>query len=249
MHGVPNNKMHIYNAIKDSALTQLAVLIDPDKHSKPSLITLANKIEKNNVSYIFIGGSLLNSNIEEAILILQSHTTKPIVLFPGNNLQLSNKANGILLLSLISGRNPEYLIGNHVISAIKLKNLNIEIMPTGYILIDGGTATSVEYMSNTRPIPANKPDIIVSTAVAGELLGLRIIYLEAGSGAQNPVSCEVINQVKQNINIPIIVGGGINTVEKLTTVLKSKPNVIVIGNVTEKYPDKIEAFSDVITHQ
>jgi len=154
-----------------------ALLIDPDKHTQKSLAALSSLAEKNGVDLILVGGSLLNNNIDHSIQIIKKYTKIPVLLFPGSLLQITDKADGILLLSLISGRNPDLLIGNHVIASARIRKSNLEVFPTGYILIEGGKSTSVEYMSNTKPIPADKTDIAIATAMAGEMLGLRYIYL------------------------------------------------------------------------
>ena len=161
-------------------------------------------------------------------------------------LQISNDADGILFLSLISGRNPEYLIGNHVVAAPLLKKSKLEILPTGYILIESGNLTSVEYISNTLPIPANKVDIAVATAIAGEMLGNKLIYLEAGSGAKYHVNKNIISKVKENINIPLIVGGGIKTNEEISEVCKAGADIVVIGTAIEKEPDLLKNFSEIV---
>ncbi|MGM0503516.1 MAG: geranylgeranylglyceryl/heptaprenylglyceryl phosphate synthase [Bacteroidota bacterium] len=214
-----------------------ALLIDPDHHSEESLKEITNKANQTSVDLILIGGSLLNNAIDNSIHLIKKHTTIPVILFPGSLLQLSSKADGILLLSLISGRNPDLLIGNHVVAASYLKNSNLEILPTGYILVNGGKTTSVEYMSNTTPLPSDKPDIAVSTAMAGEMLGLRFIYLEAGSGAEISLTTQMISQVKNNINIPLIVGGGIRTPEDIQRIVSAGADIIVSGTAMEQNPD------------
>lgn len=214
-----------------------ALLIDPDHHTEESLKEITNKANQTSVDLILIGGSLLNNAIDNSIHLIKKHTTIPVILFPGSLLQLSSKADGILLLSLISGRNPDLLIGNHVVAASYLKNSNLEILPTGYILVNGGKTTSVEYMSNTTPLPSDKPDIAVSTAMAGEMLGLRFIYLEAGSGAEISLTTQMISQVKNNINIPLIVGGGIRTPEDIQRIVSAGADIIVSGTAMEQNPD------------
>lgn len=211
-----------------------ALLIDPDSYTKNSLIEIIQNANTAKVDLILIGGSLLNNDIEQTIEIIKSKTKIPVILFPGSLLQISNKADGILLLSLISGRNPDLLIGNHVIASAHIKRSKLEVLPTGYILIDGGKPTSVEYISNTQPIPANKTDIAVATAMAGEMLGLKYIYLEAGSGADNSVNTEMINAVKQNISVPLIVGGGIKSAEDVIKASKAGADIIVVGTAIEK---------------
>ena len=225
-----------------------ALLIDPDEHSEKSLIALTVKANEASVDLIFIGGSLLNSSIDHSIDSIKKHTSIPVILFPGSLLQLSSKADGVLLLSLISGRNPDLLIGNHVVAASYLKKNNLEILPTGYMLVDGGKTTSVEYMSNTQPIPSDKPDIAVATAMAGEMLGLRLIYLEAGSGAKTSLTTQTISQVNNNINIPLIVGGGIKTAEDIKRIVSAGADIIVAGTALEQNPDILNSLVSTV-HQ
>lgn len=210
-----------------------ALLIDPDKHNKESLQKICHQSIKAKVDLIFIGGSLLNNDIDKSVEIIKTNCDIPVVIFPGSLLQISNKADGILLLSLISGRNPDLLIGNHVIASAHIKRSNLEVLPTGYILIDGGKPTSVEYMSNTQPIPANKTDIGAATAMAGEMLGLKYIYLEAGSGANNSVNTEMIQSVKKHIQIPLIVGGGLKTPLDITSAIEAGADIVVVGTAIE----------------
>lgn len=239
-------KALIHNKIKDGKKI-FALLIDPDKHNEKSLVELI-KITKINPGpdIILIGGSLVFNGIDETVKKIKSLTTKPVYLFPGNALQVSNNADGILLLSLISGRNPEFLIGNHVLSAPKIKKSGIEVIPTGYMLINSGIDTSVSYMSNTSPIPYYKNDIAVATALAGEMLGLQTIYLEAGSGAIKPVSNKMISEVKSQIKIPLIVGGGIKNTQQLKEVLQAGADMVVIGTATETNPNKVTEFAEII---
>jgi putative glycerol-1-phosphate prenyltransferase len=221
-----------------------ALLIDPDKHTGESLIKLCKDANKFKVDLIFIGGSLLSNDINNALEIIKANSTIPTLLFPGNLLQLTNKADGILLLSLISGRNPDLLIGNHVIASKQIKKSNLEVLPTGYILIEGGKTSSVEYMSNTKPIPAEKIDIAIATALAGEMLGLKYIYLEAGSGANLSVNTKIIEGIKNNIDIPLIVGGGIKTTTDTNNVIKAGADIVVVGNIIEQNP---EILKDLVT--
>lgn len=231
---------------KNDNKKQLAILIDPDKQELGKMDSLMQKVNKVNFSFIFVGGSLVSNNkIDEVISEIKQLTNIPVVIFPGNTNQISNSADGILLLSLISGRNPEYLIGSHVVAAPILKHSNLEIISTSYILIDSGTQTSVSYISNTTPIPRNKKDIAVATAIAGEMIGHKICYLEAGSGAKYEVPENTISAVKNNINIPIIVGGGINTIEKLNNAYKAGADLVVIGTAIEKNEDFLNELMKV----
>ncbi len=213
---------------------QLALLVDPDKYSQESLALFVELAKETLPDCIMVGGSLVAGSVEQVVQYIKSHTNIPVVLFPGNSHQLCNEADALLLLSLLSGRNADFLIGQHVVAAKAIRDSGIESISTGYILIDGGCSTSVEYMSNTKPIPRDKVEIIVATAIAGELIGNRLVYLEAGSGAINPVSKEAIQAVRQAISLPIIVGGGIRTVEQAKDAYLAGADMIVVGNALEK---------------
>jgi putative glycerol-1-phosphate prenyltransferase len=236
----------IYSKINDGKSRKFALLIDPENYNQESLLKIIASSNKSGVDFILVGGSILTQSMDNTIQFIQSHTSIPVILFPGNLLQISTKADGILLLSLISGRNPDLLIGNHVLAAKMLKDSKMEVIPTGYILVNGGNVSSVEYISNTRPIPADKPEIIVSTAIAGELLGQKAIYLEAGSGANNSVSANVIKQVKEQISIPLIVGGGLKTPRDIEVAANSGADVVVVGNILENDPDRINSLVSTV---
>lgn len=229
-------KKNIYNIILEkqkSGKKQFAVLIDPDKF-KPSsgTIEVCNDAE---VDYILVGGSLLtNGNLETCIKNIKKKTSIPVILFPGNTFQISSESDAIFLLSLISGRNADMLIGKHVIAAPMLKASKLQVIPTGYVLVESGKQTTVSYISNTQPIPSDKDDVAACTAMAGEMLGLKLIYLEAGSGAVNPVSTTMIKKVKENISVPLIVGGGITTSKKALAACMAGADIIVVGNAIEK---------------
>lgn len=223
-----------------------ALLIDPDKYDSKQCIDIAAMATNAGVDIILVGGSLLKHSITESIASLKSNTNIPIVLFPGSPMQFSSSADAVLLLSLISGRNAEYLIGNHVQVALQIKMSGVEVIPTGYVLIDGGSSTSVQYMSNTTPIPASKTDIVVATCVAGEMLGLKALYLEAGSGAINPVPPRIIEAVRHNTNIPIIVGGGIRTPEQVNAAKQAGASMVVVGNVIEDDRSLLEQLAKVL---
>lgn len=226
---------------------RLAVLIDPDKHRLDQVLDLAMEC---GVHYFFIGGSLVVNNMLDSVLSgIRQRCSIPLILFPGNSFQLSYRADAILFLSLISGRNPELLIGQHVISAPFLKMSPLEIISTGYMLIDGGIQTAVQYMSNTYPIPAGKDDIAVCTALAGELLGLKMIYLDAGSGARNPVPERMIEAVSGAVSVPLIVGGGIRTPEKALANLRAGADVLVVGNAIEQDPGLIRELTAVVREE
>jgi len=219
-----------------------ALLIDPDKHSNQSLQEISLQANSCNVDLIFVGGSLLNNDLDSSLDIIKKHTKIPILLFPGNLLQINKKADGIMLLSLISGRNPDLLIGNHVIASAHIKRSKLEVLPTGYILIDGGKTSSVEYMSNTKPIPSDKTDIVIATAMAGEMLGLKYIYLEAGSGAKSWVHTKMIHSVKENTNIPLMVGGGLKTEKDIQKATLAGADIIVVGTAIEEDPSKLPSL-------
>ena len=217
---------------------QLAVLIDPDKVNEEHLKKLCEYASAYQVDYFFFFLSILtHGSISVTIAWLKKFTSLPVILFPGNASQVDPQADAILYLSLISGRNADLLIGQHVLSAISVKLSGIEVIPTGYILIDSGNVTTVQYVSNTKPIPHDHSELAVSTAVAGQLLGMQVIYLEAGSGARRTVSGQMIEMVKKNTNLPLIVGGGIRTAEKAIEIYNSGADIIVVGNAIESNPE------------
>jgi len=223
----------------------LALLLDPDKYSEYNLKGTIEQAEKNGVNFIFVGGSLIFKGIEKLVQEIKSLTTLPVILFPGGVLQVCPSADTILLLSLISGRNPEYLIGNHVIMAPFIRRSGLEVIPTAYMIVDGGVRTAVEYVSNTVPLPPNKPDLAVATAVAGELLGMKLLYMDAGSGAKYPISSDIIKAVSNETNIPLIVGGGIRTSQQAFTAYDSGADLIVVGNALEKSVSFLEELGEV----
>lgn len=225
----------------------LAVLLDPDNLTEDQCDEIITNSLLHKVDYFLVGGSLITSDtFNQIIKKLKSQQNIPVIIFPGSNLHIDFNADGILLLSLISGRNPDLLIGQHVVAAPILKKSNLEVIPTGYMLIDSGSQTSVSYISNTTPIPADKTAIAACTAMAGELLGLRTIYMDAGSGAQKPISPRMIAAVRKAVDIPLIVGGGITSVAMALESLKAGADVIVIGNGIEKNPGLLPEVSDSI---
>ncbi|MCK4406933.1 MAG: geranylgeranylglyceryl/heptaprenylglyceryl phosphate synthase [Bacteroidales bacterium] len=242
--------MSIYTSLiekQKQGKKQFAVLVDPDKPSDKEIINIAENAQKSSVDYFFVGGSLLtNNNLDICIKLLKEHSTIPVVLFPGNTLQMSNKADAFLFLSLISGRNAEMLIGRHVIAAPYLKLSGLEVISAGYMLIDSGKPTTVSYMSNSFPIPSDKIDVAACTAMAGEMLGLKMIFMDAGSGALKPISKEMIAIVKQSISIPLIIGGGIDSPEKALENVKAGSDIIVVGNCIEKDNSLIAAIADAV---
>lgn len=232
---------------KKAGKKQFAVLIDPDKTDTGKTEELARLGNHNMVDWFFVGGSLLTTNsLDNCIKVLKQNTDIPVILFPGNTLQMSTKADGILFLSLISGRNAEMLIGRHVIAAPYLKLTSLEVISTGYMLVESGRPTTVSYMSNSIPIPADKVDIAACTAMAGEMLGMKLIFMDAGSGANQPVSEEMLQAVSSSIEIPLIAGGGINTPEKALKAVKAGADMIVIGNAIEKNSSLIATVSESI---
>lgn len=242
--------MSVYQEIlsrTEQGRKQLAVLVDPDKLLNKDVENIAVNSAKSGVDYFFVGGSLLvNNELDQCIKTLKANSEIPVILFPGNNMQLSWKADAILFLSLISGRNAEMLIGRHVIAAPYLKLSPLEVISCGYMLVESGKATAVQYMSNTMPIPSDKLDIAICTAIAGEMLGLKLIYLEAGSGAQYSIPIPMIEQVKQNINIPLIAGGGLRTPENVQDAAIAGADIIVVGNVFEKNSGLISEMADAV---
>ena len=224
-----------------------AVLIDPDATNDASLLNIIRAANDAGVDFILVGGSLItNGYFEKCIETIKSNSQIPCIIFPGNNLQISKKADAILLLSLISGRNPELLIGNHVLAAPVLKQSNLEIIPTGYMLIDGGRTTSVSYMSNTIPIPSDKYAIAASTALAGQMLGLKLIYMDAGSGALQAIPSKLITEVSNQISIPVFVGGGIRNEDQAIASCMAGADTVVVGNAVEKDISLIKRIADAV---
>ncbi len=226
----------------------IAVLIDPDKVEESSqLMQLINLASENCVDYFFVGGSLVTTaNLAEVVKKIKDNVNIPVVLFPGNSMQIEPTADALLFLSLISGRNPELLIGQHVISAPIIRNTKLEVIPTGYMLINSGRITSVAYISNTTPIPDDKYSLAACTAMAGEMLGLQSIYMDAGSGAEKEISVKMIATVRKSISVPLIIGGGINTSQKAFNALEAGADMIVIGNALEKKPELLIEISEKV---
>lgn len=249
-------KNFLYNIIlqnKAKGKKQLAVLIDPDKQQDLDKIpALVEKIADHGGDFIFVGGSLMiSAGFEEKLIAIKSYSKIPIIIFPGHPLQVNKNANALLLLSLISGRNPELLIGQHVVAAPLIKASGLEVLPTGYILVESGKSTTASYISGSMPIPADKPEITACTALAGEQLGLKLIYMDGGSGAENPISSIMISKTKEIISIPIIVGGGIKTPEQAHKACEAGADIIVIGTAFENnmaglkpITDKVKEFRD-----
>ncbi|MBR9831905.1 geranylgeranylglyceryl/heptaprenylglyceryl phosphate synthase [Acidiluteibacter ferrifornacis] len=227
---------------------QLAVLIDPDKSTSKSLLKLIQLSNEMEVDYFFVGGSLMTGgDLDKTIGFIKNNSVIPVILFPGHHSQINPKADALLLLSLVSSRNPDMLIGQHVTAAPYLKQSNLEILSTAYLLIDGGKITTASYISNSMPIPSDKSEIAASTAMAAEMLGMRLTYLDAGSGANSPVPTEMIQAVKSNTNTPLIIGGGLTTTKKAVDALKAGADIVVVGNALEKNPNLLSDIASGIS--
>jgi putative glycerol-1-phosphate prenyltransferase len=232
---------------KNKQKKSFAVLIDPDKASVAMLDELIPLGAAAAVDFWFVGGSLVIShNLEEQVQYLKKHSDIPVILFPGSPSQITRHADALLYLSLVSGRNADLLIGQHVLSAPMVKQSGLEVLPTGYLVIDGGAPTTVSYISNANPIPANKKEIAQCTAMAAEMLGMKLIYLDAGSGARTPVREEMIEAVAAQIEVPLIVGGGITDPAKAAAACRAGADVVVVGNAIEKDRSLIGAISEAV---
>lgn len=214
---------------------QLAILIDPHKASN-QMANLLPLLQEQPPHYILVGGSMVTDTTTSVIETIKQHVSVPVLLFPGSAAQFSPAADALMYLSLISGRNPDYLIGQHVQSSLQVYKHHMPVIPVGYMLVESGSLTSVQYISNTQPIPRCKNDIAVATALAGQYLGQKAIYLEGGSGAQQPVPLSMIRAVKAHLSIPLIVGGGIKTPDAMADAFNAGADVVVIGNVLEENP-------------
>ena len=243
-------KSVIYNSLtekKKQGKKSFAVLIDPDKVNKPMLDELTGLCVDAKVDYLLVGGSLVISNhLDDCVQHIKQNCSIPVILFPGSPSQISKYADALLYLSLISGRNPELLIGQHVVSAPFVKQSGLEIMSTGYIVIDGGAPTTVSYISNALPVPSDKNEIAMCTAMAGEMLGMKLIYMDSGSGAKRPITESMIESVAKSISSPLIIGGGITDPEKAYLNCKAGADVIVVGNAIEKNASLIKEMSDAV---
>ena len=243
-------KSVIYNSLtekKKQGKKSFAVLIDPDKVNKPMLDELTGLCVAAKVDYLLVGGSLIISNhLDDCVQHIKQNCSIPVILFPGSPSQISKYADALLYLSLISGRNPELLIGQHVVSAPFVKQSGLEIMSTGYIVVDGGAPTTVSYISNALPVPSDKNEIALCTAMAGEMLGMKLIYMDSGSGAKRPITESMIEAVAKNISSPLIIGGGITDPEKAYLNCKAGADVIVVGNAIEKNASLIKDMSDAV---
>lgn len=239
--------MLVYQKILDFKLQNkkgLALLLDPDEVQLTSSFGELLNSANANADFLLIGGShLVGDQFHSLLKEVKNQVRIPIILFPGSNDQISSAADAIFLLNLISGRNPEYLIGQHVKAAFNLKRSGLEIIPTAYLLIDGGRATTASYMSNTSPIPRDKPSIASATALAGEQLGLKCIYLDAGSGAMQEVSTEMIRDVRTHCSLPLIVGGGIRGELQMKSAFDAGADIVVIGTAFEQNPELLADLS------
>jgi putative glycerol-1-phosphate prenyltransferase len=236
-------------ALRAQQKKAFAVLIDPDNVSIPQVVHIAQLCNEALCDYVFIGGSLMVSqHLDACIQTFKANSAIPVILFPGSPSQVSAYADALFYLTLISGRNPELLIGAHLVSAPLVKASGLEIISTGYMVIDGGSATTVSYMSHSAPIPHDKDMIAVCTAMAGEMQGKHVLYMDAGSGAKRPISESMIQKVSSQTSIPLIVGGGITDPEKAYLNCKAGADVIVVGNAIEKDHTLIKEMASAI-HQ
>jgi phosphoglycerol geranylgeranyltransferase len=225
----------------------IALLIDPDKTTEPKVLqALMELAVQAEINAILVGGSLVtNDKTDTVVCAIKDHFQGPVILFPGGINQLSRYADGILFLSLISGRNPEFLIGKQVLGAPLVKQMDLDVYPTGYMLI--GHTSSASYMSNTKPIPHDNIDIAVATALAGEMMGNQVIYMDAGSGAPQPITSQMIEKVKSAITIPLIIGGGLTNFDEAYNALEAGADMIVVGNVIEKSPELLQELAGAVT--
>lgn len=236
------------NSSRKEGRRLLAQLIDPDDvMAVDVLLDLAAHAEKVGVDYFLLGGSMITAPQDfDVVRALKAVSSIPIITFPSSPAQLHADADGILFLSLISGRNPEFLIGHHVTAAPLLRKMNTEVIPTGYMLVACGDATTAEYVSNSMPIPYNKPNIAAATALAGQMLGLKMIYLDAGSGADRPVSAEMVRAVRSWIEVPLVVGGGIRSSIEAAQLTEAGADMLVVGNGVWKNPELLSSLCTAI---
>lgn len=242
--------MPVYNYLEkviDDKGAAYVVLIDPDRKNESSLEARVESANQNDVDVLFVGGSLMmDGQCNDRVRRIKEKSTIPVVFFPGGVSQLNSHYDAMLFMSVISGRNPHYLIGEQTIAAPLVKDIGIETIPTGYMLLDGGAGSTVEFMSGTRPIPMNRSDVAIAHALAGQYLGMKLIYLEAGSGAKEPVSVSLVRQVHETVDVPLIVGGGILTPEMAAERVKAGASIIVTGSVTEKDSTLMADFANAI---
>jgi len=242
--------MEVYaqmQALRQQGRKALAVLVDPQSVSVERVEELLDRCLRLGVDYFFVGGSLVAPDrMRACVRTLKGQEEIPVVVFPGSVLQVDDEADALLLLSVISGRNPDLLIGRHVEAAPMLERAELEIIPTGYLLIGGGGTSSVMYLSNTVPIPRERADLVAYTALAGQMLGLKVLYLEAGSGSSAPVPEEVVRRVRRKTALPLIVGGGIRSASQALRVARAGADIVVVGNALEREPDAVDAIAEVL---
>lgn len=241
--------MKTYSTIASNQY-QIAVLVDPEKiNTQSNLAAFAKKLKNAHIDFIFIGGSsVTKEQFNRAVNTLKTSCDLPLVIFPGSSQQLSSQCDAILYLSLVSGRNPEYLIGQHIQSAFEVESLNIEVIPTAYILIDGGSQSAVAYVSQTTPIPATNFNILRQTALASKFQGKQLFYLDAGSGAKHCIAPKMIEEIN-NLGVPIIVGGGIRNTYQIKAAHEAGAQIVVVGNKLEEDPEflnEIKNYKEVL---
>jgi len=226
---------------------KLALLVDPDRQEPAAIPGLAALAREAGVDLFLVGGSLLTRlRLDQTVSLLKAHSECPVILFPGSAWQLCAQADGLLFLSLISGRNPDLLIGQHVQAAPLLRDTRLEVLPTGYMLVDGGAPTTVSYITQTQPLPADKPELAAATALAGQYLGLQWLYLDAGSGARQPVPFEMIRAVREASRLPLFVGGGIRTPDQAAQAARAGADIVVVGTAVEKDPQGLGALCQAV---
>ena len=242
------NVLNYLLSVKKKKGAGYIVLIDPDKNSENNLEEKISKINNSGVDAIFVGGSLiLDNNCEKRVELIKSISKVPVIFFPGGISQLNKHYDAMLFMSILSGRNSHYLIGEQVIAAPIVKDLGIEVIPTGYLLVDGGNNSSVQFMSGSNPIPIEKPDILIAHALAAQYLGKKLVYLESGSGAKNSIPNNLLKAVTKYIDVPIIVGGGIKTPESANEKVLAGASFVVIGSILEgNNTNIINEFADAI---
>ncbi len=232
------NNNNIYQSILNNTTNgnkMFGVLIDPDKQDATELIEVIKICNEVEMDYFFVGGSIItHGDMNTTVRLIKENSTKPVIIFPGNPDQISDYADAILFLSLISGRNPEFLIGHQVTAAPIIKSTKLEVIPTGYLLVDCGTTTTAIYVSDTNPIPHDNAEIAANTALAGEYLGLKLTYIDGGSGAKKCISKDMITKTRSALKGPLIIGGGIRTPEAAKEIYKAGADIIIIGNGAEE---------------
>ena len=237
---------HLNSVINERGAAYV-VLIDPDRKNEDSINSRVELANNSGVDALFVGGSLMmDGNCTERVKQIKEVSNVPVIFFPGGVGQLNSYYDAMLFMSVISGRNPHYLIGEQVIAAPLVKVMGIETIPTGYILMDGGAGSTVEFVSGTRPIPMNRPDVAVAHALAGQYLGMNLIYLEAGSGAKEPVAPGIVEAVNDAVDVPLIVGGGIRSPETASETVNAGASIIVTGTIIELHSNRMKELADAV---